>query len=100
MDLDDEHGEQAGEGAALVELATMARRIRLPFPPYPGLTLRIANAHLLVEQVVWDTSLRLFSCVAEPIWKQTRKGAEAIVESLVEAGFSPFDDHHREREIH
>lgn len=96
IDLDDEHGDEAGDGAALIDLATLVRSINLPFSPFPDLRIKIGDTLLTVEQIVWDCADGRITCHAYPIWTQTRKGAQSIVETLVAAGFRPLDTHHRD----
>ena len=100
IDCDEEHGEEAGEGAALVELAALVTELELPFVPFPGLTIRSGSASLVLEEVVWEHERRRFVCEAEKVWMQTKASAESIVESLVEAGFRPLDPHHRGQDVH
>lgn len=99
VDMDDEHGEQAGDGAALVELANLAIELIIPFVPYPGLTVQIGAVGTRLEDVIWVHDKGFFGCHGEPIWRQTRDAAATIIESLIDAGFHPHDPH-REAEVH
>lgn len=99
IDVDDV-GEELGDGAALVDLAVFERPISLPFLPFPGLTLELSSERVVVEEVRWVEAAQQLVCEAEPIWTQTRTGADDIVESLIAAGFSPVDQNHRETDVH
>jgi hypothetical protein len=100
IDVDDEHGEEPGDGAALVDLAVLQIELDLPFAPFPGLDIRHRGMDVLLEDVIWDHKEGTFLCRAQPLWTQTQSAAQGIVDALIEAGFCPLDSHHREDEVH
>lgn len=96
----DEEGEDAGDGAALIELAVLSLEIELPFVPMPGLIVRYRGEVVVLDEILWDHQSGQFVCDAEPRWVQTQTGAEGIVERLLEAGFCPLGTDHREQDVH
>lgn len=100
IDVDDDHGEEPGDGAALVDLAVLQMELDLPFVPFPGLCVEHRGLEVILEDVVWHHEGRRFLCRAEPVWTQTQGAAQGIVDALIEAGFCPLDSHHRENEVH
>jgi hypothetical protein len=100
IDVDEEHGEAPGDGAALVDLAVFHIRLELSFVPFPGLHIEHGGFEVLLEEVVWKHEDRIFFCRAEQLWTQTEGAAQGIVDALIEADFRPLDSHHREDEVH
>lgn len=100
IDVDEEQGDHPGDGAALVDLAVLELELELPFAPYPSLVIEHGEARVQIEEVTWDHDAMRFSCQAESVWMQTRRGAEGIVETLVAGGFRPLESDHRKDETH
>lgn len=100
IDVDDEHGDHPGDGAALVELAVLQLDLELPFAPFPTLVIRRGGADVELDEVVWDDASQTFVCNADVVWMQTRAGVEGIVENLIAGGFRPLEPDHRNEEVH
>jgi len=91
----DEDGIEPGDGAALVDLATLERHLELPFTPFEGLCIRKNDLDFFVDELIWVEGRDLFVCKSTT-WVHTQEAADAMMTTLLEAGFSPLEDHHRE----
>lgn len=100
IDVDLEHGEEPGDGAARIQLAVLELDLELPFAPVPGLSIQHQGFEVRLEDVVWNHDEGTFLGHGEDIWTLTEDAAQGIVHALIEAGFCPLDPNHREAKVH